>query len=71
VASGGHRYRSRDAAKRLCAGVQPTRRPSGYPSFTEDPVLRAGTCVMGGSWVLMANLRDELSFFSEMFDHGE
>jgi F-type H+-transporting ATPase subunit b len=41
------------------------------PSFTEDPVLRAGTCVRAGSWVLMANLRDELSFFSEMFDHGE
>jgi len=41
------------------------------PSFAEDPVLRAGTCVMAGSWVLMANVRDELSFFSEMFDHGE
>jgi F-type H+-transporting ATPase subunit b len=41
------------------------------PSFAEDPVLQAGTCVMAGSWVLMANLRDELSFFSEMFDHGE
>jgi len=41
------------------------------PLFAEDPVLRAGTCVMAGSWVLMANLRDELSFFSEMFDHGE
>jgi F-type H+-transporting ATPase subunit b len=41
------------------------------PSFAEDPILRAGTCVMAGSWVLMANLRDELSFFSEMFDHGE
>ena len=45
-------------------------RPVG-PSFAEDPVLRAGTCVMAGSWVLMANIRDELSFFSEMFDHGE
>ena len=45
-------------------------RPVG-PLFAEDPVLRAGTCVMAGSWVLMANLRDELSFFSEMFDHGE
>lgn len=41
------------------------------PSFAEDPVLRAGACVRAGSWVLMANLRDELSFFSEMFDHGE
>jgi F-type H+-transporting ATPase subunit b len=41
------------------------------PSFAEDSVLQAGTCVMVGSWVLMANLRDELSFFSEMFDHGE
>src|SRR5512143_2846948 len=29
------------------------------PSFTEDPILRAGACVRAGSWVLMANLRDE------------
>ncbi|RPJ01177.1 MAG: hypothetical protein EHM39_03670 [Chloroflexi bacterium] len=41
------------------------------PSFAEDSIVRAGTCVMAGSWVLMANLRDELSFFSEMFDHVE
>jgi F-type H+-transporting ATPase subunit b len=41
------------------------------PAFAEDPMLRAGACVMAGSWVLMANLRDELSFFSEMYDHGE
>jgi F-type H+-transporting ATPase subunit b len=40
------------------------------PVFAEDPVLQAGACVMAGSWVMMANLRDELSFFSEMFDHG-
>ena len=41
------------------------------PKFTEDTVLKAGVCIMAGSWVLMANIRDELSFFSEMFDHGE
>jgi hypothetical protein len=27
-------------------------------------------CIMAGSWVLMANLRDELGFFAESFDHG-
>lgn len=41
------------------------------PVFTEDPVLRAGVCVVAGSWVVMADLRDELSFFSGMFDHAE
>jgi hypothetical protein len=28
-------------------------------------------CVVAGSWVVMADLRDELSFFSGMFDHAE
>jgi hypothetical protein len=27
-------------------------------------------CIMAGSWVLMANLRDELGFFAGTFDHG-
>jgi len=27
-------------------------------------------CIMAGSWVLMANLRDELNFFGGAFDHG-
>jgi len=40
------------------------------PEFSEDALLEAGVCVMAGSWVLMANLRDELNFFSETFDHG-
>lgn len=40
------------------------------PEFSEDAVLKAGVCILAGSWVLMANLRDELSFFSESFDHG-
>ena len=38
--------------------------------FEEDVVLKAGVCIMAGSWVLMANLRDELSFFAGTFDHG-
>ena len=40
------------------------------PEFSDDAVLKAGICIMAGSWVLMANLRDELGFFSESFDHG-
>lgn len=40
------------------------------PTFAEDALLKAGVCIMAGSWVLMANLRDELSFFAESLDHG-
>lgn len=40
------------------------------PEFSVDAMLKAGVCIMAGSWVLMANLRDELSFFSENFNHG-
>ncbi len=40
------------------------------PEFSEDSALKAGVCITAGSWVLMANLRDELGFFSESFDHG-
>lgn len=40
------------------------------PTFGEDAVLKAGVCIMAGSWVLMANLRDELNFFAGTFDHG-
>ena len=39
------------------------------PEFSEDAVLKAGVCVMAGSWVLMANLRDELGFFAGSFEH--
>jgi F-type H+-transporting ATPase subunit b len=39
------------------------------PEFSVDPMLKAGVCIMVGSWVLMANLRDELGFFSGSFDH--
>ena len=40
------------------------------PKFSEDAVLKAGVCIMVGSWVLMANLRDELNFFSGAFERG-
>jgi len=40
------------------------------PEFSEDALLKAGVCIVAGAWVLMANLRDELSFFSEGIDHG-
>jgi len=40
------------------------------PEFSEDAMLKAGICIMAGSWVLMANLRDELNFFSGAFERG-
>jgi len=40
------------------------------PKFAEDSALKAGVCIMAGSWVLMANLRDELGYFAGTFDHG-
>lgn len=41
------------------------------PEFAEDIVLKAGVCVVAGSWVLMANLRDELQFFTGALNHGD
>ena len=41
------------------------------PEFSVDAMLKAGVCIMIGSWVLMANLRDELSFFGGSFSHGD
>lgn len=40
------------------------------PEFSEEASLKAGICIIAGSWVLMANLRDELSFFTENVEHG-
>ena len=40
------------------------------PEFSVDTMLKAGVCIMVGSWVLMANLRDELGFFAAGFEHG-
>ncbi len=40
------------------------------PEFSVDAMLKAGVCIMAGSWVLMANLRDELGFFSGSLAHG-
>ena len=40
------------------------------PEFSEDAMLKAGVCIMVGAWVLMANLRDELNFFSGAFERG-
>ncbi len=41
------------------------------PGFSEDATLKAGVYIMAGSWVLMANLRDELGFFASGFEHGD
>ena len=40
------------------------------PEFSEESALKAGVCIMAGSWVLTANLRDELNFFTGTFEHG-
>jgi F-type H+-transporting ATPase subunit b len=40
------------------------------PEFSDDALLKAGVCIMAGAWVLMANLRDELGFFSGSLGHG-
>lgn len=40
------------------------------PQFQEDATLKCGLCLMAGAWVLMANLRDELSFFTSAVEHG-
>ncbi|MFI5168406.1 MAG: F0F1 ATP synthase subunit B [Thermoanaerobaculales bacterium] len=61
-----------DAARRA-AFTQALGRLAGRalaPEFAEDTVLKAGICIMAGSWVLMANLRDELNFFATAFEHG-
>ena len=61
-----------DAARRA-AFTQTLGRLAGRelaPKFAEDTALKAGVCIMAGSWVLMANLRDELNFFATAFEHG-
>jgi len=40
------------------------------PRFQEDAALKSGLCLMAGAWVLMANLRDELNFFTSAVEHG-
>jgi len=40
------------------------------PEFSQDPLLKAGVCILAGAWVLMANLRDELAFFAAGLEHG-
>jgi len=37
------------------------------PIFKEDPSLLAGLRIHAGSWILSANLRDELKFFRDVF----
>jgi len=40
------------------------------PVFSEDASLKSGFCLMVGSWELMANLRDELNFFTGEPERG-
>jgi F-type H+-transporting ATPase subunit b len=36
-----------------------------HPVYRQEPALMSGLCIHVGSWVLAANLRDELKFFRE------
>jgi F-type H+-transporting ATPase subunit b len=40
-----------------------------FCEFIEDPKLMAGLRIVMGSWVLQANLQDELRFFAAMTSH--
>ena len=61
-----------DAARRaaIARSLQGLAGRATAPEFSEDAVLKAGICIMAGAWVLMANLRDELGFFTEALEHG-
>jgi len=61
-----------DAARRaaLSAALGRLAGRALAPRFAEDAALKAGISIMAGSWVLMANLRDELGFFATSFEHG-
>ncbi|MFA7239893.1 MAG: F0F1 ATP synthase subunit delta [Sulfuricellaceae bacterium] len=57
---------------RRAAFTQALGQLAGRPltfEFSEDATLKAGVCIMAGSWVLMANLRDELGFFVGTLNH--
>jgi F-type H+-transporting ATPase subunit b len=41
------------------------------PAFREDAALKSGLSITAGSWLLMANLRDELDFFIAPIDRGD
>jgi F-type H+-transporting ATPase subunit b len=62
-----------DAARRaaLAAALGSLAGRALEPAFREDAALKSGLSVTAGSWVLMANLRDELDFFTEPIDRGE
>jgi F-type H+-transporting ATPase subunit b len=53
----------------LIAALESLTGSAPAPEFQEDPTLKAGVRIEAGSWVLMANLRDELEFFSASGDH--
>ena len=61
-----------DAARRaaIARSLEGLAGRATTPEFSEDAVLKAGICIMAGAWVLMANLRDELGFFTEALEHG-
>lgn len=60
---------SLDAGRRtaLARVIGQTAESEVKPIFKEDPTLLAGIRIHAGSWVLSANLRDELKFFQDAF----
>lgn len=57
-----------DAERReaLATAIGQTAGIEVKPIFKEDPSLLAGVRIHAGSWVLSANLRDELKFFQDV-----
>ena len=70
---GGQRLSARrGAARRLRSGARTGWRAARLaPNSARTPCSRRACCIMAGAWVLMANLRDELSFFTAALEHGD
>ncbi|HYE34416.1 F0F1 ATP synthase subunit delta [Methylocaldum sp.] len=59
-----------DRQEALAAAIGQAAGSEVNPTFKEDPSLLAGLRMHAGSWVLSANLRDELKFFRDVFSRG-
>lgn len=55
-----------DRQMALAEAIGQTAGTGVKPIFKEDPSLLAGVRIHAGSWILSANLRDELKFFQDV-----
>ncbi len=63
-------YLLEDACRnRLIQALRKATQVEVVPSFVVDPSLLAGLRMSAGPWIVRANLRDELQYFSEMAAH--